>query len=143
MAITKKVLKGFTFLIIPATPERLYNIKRSAYESAGAQVIDTLEDERTPSHIVLINKEWTYTKVLTYLNVDQLPKLTRVVKDEWVSRCIENGNLVEIGADDEILPTTSDKHMSRRKSRPLLKERTRINWKLRLPKKKNPITLTA
>ena len=121
MAITKKVLKDFTFLIIPATPERLYNIKRSAYESAGAQVIDTLEDERTPSHIVLINKEWTYTKVLTYLSVHQLPKLTRLVKDEWVSRCIENGNLVEIGADDEILPTTSVKHEPQEES-PIIKQ---------------------
>ncbi|KAF5095892.1 hypothetical protein D0Z00_002979 [Geotrichum galactomycetum] len=104
--VKSKVLNNFTFFIIPATPKRLHNIKQSAYESAGAQVIDTLEDEHTPSHIVLVNKEWTYAKVLAYLKVDELPKLTRVVKDEWVSRCIENGKVVEIGADDEILPTT-------------------------------------
>lgn len=134
MVRNKNVLKDLVFLIIPTVPKRLYDIKKSAYESAGAQVVSSLEDKHTPTHVVLVNKDWNYEKVLEYFKVEELPKLTYVVKDSWVSRCIESGHVEKIGSDDKILPTSTTKDKPRSKPTEL-KQEDKDNFEI-IPAKK-------
>lgn len=101
-----KLFSGLVFYLFPANQKnKAYNIKRNAYEKAGATIIDSVPGNtdskvsNSPTHIIIkpgAEKTSAFGSLKQALNLTQAkPGAPLVVNDAWPGECISSNKLLD------------------------------------------------